>query len=239
MTRTAGDSDLPAIDRATMRRVPSVTAGIPAGQLVQGDWVDNGKPVVRRGRKATGLDHASGAPSQPGYRSSGRSAMRAGATVTSGARHVVGVGLQALIISAILATVALAMSAVYKPAGFVAGVDDAAAARGGKPAIAANGSFIAIDGGSDLWLGGTVTFSTEAVGLKGREWPMVLIKCWDGDGHVHYAQLDHPDARFVLGGGSSEWKEEGGDADCGATLHAYSRDDVRLLAGPVRFNAAG
>ena len=99
---------------------------------------------------------------------------------------------------------------VYKPAGFVAGVDDAAAARGGKPAVAANGSFIAIDGGSDLWLGGVVTFSTEAVGLKGREWPMVLIKCWDEGGNVHYAQLDHPDARFVLGGGSSEWKDEGG-----------------------------
>ena len=165
--------------------------------------------------------------------------MQAGSRFASGARHIVGVGLQAVIIAAILATVALAMSAVYKPAGFVAGVDDAAAARGGKPAIAANGSMIAIDGSSDLWLGGSVTFSTEAVGLKGREWPMVLIKCWDGGGDVHYAQLDHPDARFVLGGGSSQWKDEGGDADCAATLHAYSRDDARLLAGPVQFHAGG
>ena len=37
MTRTAADSNLPAIDRATVGRVPSVTAGIPADQLVQGD----------------------------------------------------------------------------------------------------------------------------------------------------------------------------------------------------------
>ena len=44
-------------------------------------------------------------------------------------RHVVGVGLQAVIVAAIIAVVALAMSAVYKPAGFVAGVDDAAAAK--------------------------------------------------------------------------------------------------------------
>ena len=74
--------------------------------------------------------------------------MQAGSTIGSGARHVVGVGLQAVIVAAIIAVVALAMSAVYKPAGFVAGVDDAAAARGGKPALAANGSSIAIDGGA-------------------------------------------------------------------------------------------
>jgi hypothetical protein len=53
----------------------------------------------------------------------------ADSNVAAGARHVIGVGLQALILSAIIATVALAMSAVYQPAGFVAGVDDAAAAK--------------------------------------------------------------------------------------------------------------
>ena len=131
------------------------------------------------------------------------------------------------------------MSAVYKPAGFIAGVDHAAAARGGKPALAANGSSIAMDRGSDLSLGGVVTFTTSVAGLKGNEWPMVLIKCWGGDGEVSYAQLDHPDARFVLGGGSSRWLDQGGDADCAATLHAYDRDSVRLLAGPLEFHAVG
>jgi hypothetical protein len=118
-------------------------------------------------------------------------------------------------------------------------VDEAAAGRGGKPALSASGSSIALDSGSELRLGGEVTFTSNALGLKGNEWPMVLIKCWDGNGEVHYAQLDHPDALFVLGGGSSSWKDRGGSADCAATLHAYSRDDTPLLAGPVRFHAEG
>ena len=50
--------------------------------------------------------------------------MRASSTVARGTRHIVGVGLQAVLLAAIVATVALAMSAFYKPAGFVAGVSD-------------------------------------------------------------------------------------------------------------------
>lgn len=61
--------------------------------------------------------------------------MRAGSAITSGARHAVEVGLQALIIAAIIATVALAMSAVYRPAGFIAGVADTDAARAGAGRI--------------------------------------------------------------------------------------------------------
>jgi hypothetical protein len=55
--------------------------------------------------------------------------MRPGASIARGTRHVAGVGLQALLVAAIIATVALAMSAIYKPAGFVSGVDTADAGR--------------------------------------------------------------------------------------------------------------
>jgi hypothetical protein len=170
--------------------------------------------------------------------------MRADQAFGRGARHVTGIGLQALLVAAIIATVALAMSAIYKPAGFVAGVDDAAAAKGGKPALAANGSLIGLAGGSELWLGGTVRFVSEAVGLKGGEYPMVVVKCWAAGGDLVYAQLDHPGEGFVLGGGSSDWKSQGGSASCEATLHAYGgksggNDTIRLLAGPLGFRADG
>ena len=64
MTRLTNASDHQAIDE-------SMDDGLAFGiqpragcQLVQGDLDRNGKPVVRRGRKATGLAHTS----QPGCR---------------------------------------------------------------------------------------------------------------------------------------------------------------------------
>ena len=57
-------------------------------------------------------------------------------------------------------------------------------------------------------LGDSVTFDTYAPGLNGGEYPMVVVRCYQG-GEVTYAQLDYPDAVFVLGGGSSAWKSAG------------------------------
>jgi hypothetical protein len=56
--------------------------------------------------------------------------MQAGPTVAKGARHVLGVGTQAVLVAAIVAAIALAMSAIYPPAGFVSGVQDADAGKG-------------------------------------------------------------------------------------------------------------
>lgn len=69
--------------------------------------------------------------------------MRAGSVLAAGTRHIVGVGLQALLIAAIIGTAALAMSAVYRPAGVIAGVEDAAAARGGKHALRSAATLVA------------------------------------------------------------------------------------------------
>ena len=54
--------------------------------------------------------------------------MRVTSFITSGTRHVIGVALEALLIAAIIASLALALSAVSKPAGLVAGLDNADAA---------------------------------------------------------------------------------------------------------------
>ena len=62
---------------------------------------------------------------------------------------------------------------------------------------------------------------------------MVTIWCYqnlNGDGirerpvdggDLVYAQMDHPDVGFVLGGGSSDWMTNGGPAECKANLYAY------------------
>jgi len=56
--------------------------------------------------------------------------MRVVSTFSAGVRHVLSVGLQALLVAAIIGTLALFFSGAYKPASFVAGVQDAAAGRG-------------------------------------------------------------------------------------------------------------
>ena len=73
--------------------------------------------------------------------------MRAGTAFASGTRHVIGVGLQAFLIAAIVAVTALAFSAVYKPAGFIAGVDN----------VEAGGRGTAVLTVPDGYFGGTTT----------------------------------------------------------------------------------
>src|SRR4030042_2983755 len=91
-----------------------------------------------------------------------------------------------------------------------------------------------------LSLGSNVTFSTLANGLKGPEYPMVYLECKQNSAVV-YGQLDHPEVTFVLGGGSSQWKLNGGSATCKAYLYAYGGknrgyDVIRLLAETPTFD---
>lgn len=99
----------------------------------------------------------------------------------------------------------------------------------------------ATDATSGPRLGSAVDFTTHAAGLAGWEYPMVAIWCYQ-DGVLVYMELAHPDATFVLGGGSSDWKTIGGAADCEAYLYAYgskgARESIRTLAGTSFFAAA-
>lgn len=75
-------------------------------------------------------------------------------------------------------------------------------------------------------LGSTVTFTTTVSGFKGWQYPMVDLVC-EQAGTVVFAQLDYPDAIFLLGGGSSDWSAGGGDAECHADLDLYGRQGGR------------
>ncbi len=68
--------------------------------------------------------------SQPGYRTQEVHIMRAGTAIASGMRHVVGVGLQALLIVAIVAGLAFAAATVVGKA--PGGADSVFAAKGGN-----------------------------------------------------------------------------------------------------------
>lgn len=93
----------------------------------------------------------------------------------------------------------------------------------------------------DARFGGEVTFSATTDNLKGYEYPLVYLACYQGSTIV-YGQLDYPTTTFILGGGSSPWWNSPGPADCEATLYAYPgwhKGDITLLAGPIAFSAAG
>lgn len=89
--------------------------------------------------------------------------------------------------------------------------------------------------------GDAVTFSATTAGLKGYQYPLVYLACYQS-GTIVYGQLDYPTTTFILGGGSSPWWNSPGPANCEATLYAYPgfhAGDIVLLAGPITFEAAG
>lgn len=89
---------------------------------------------------------------------------------------------------------------------------------------------------------GAVNFNTTVSGLKGNQYPMIVVSCYQNEELV-YAQLDHSDATFILGGGSSKWWQSPGPASCKAILYAYGgiskgNDTIVQLAPPVTFEAS-
>ena len=89
---------------ALQTRVPLHRAPLASSFRATGST--NGKPVVRRGRKATGLGQGQSA----GLPNQGGSAMRAGSAVSTGTRHIVGVAAQAILVAAIVASLLFAAS---------------------------------------------------------------------------------------------------------------------------------
>lgn len=163
--------------------------------------------------------------------------MRILSVAAASGRHVVMAIAEGALVTAIAVALVFAGSVVTGSG--PAGADQVAA----KARAPLTSSSISRNPDSQLWLGGDVTFTSNAVGLTGGEYPMIVVSC-SQNGTVVYAQLDHPDATFVLGGGSSQWWVVGGPAGCEATLYAYGGkskgyDTIRTLAGPITFNAAG
>jgi hypothetical protein len=147
--------------------------------------------------------------------------MRAGSAIGSGARHAVEVGLQALLIAAIIATVALAMSAVYRPAGFIAGLDSVDAGR-------ARGTLTVPDG----VFGG----STTATANPGDPGSTVYAQCFqDGErvwGKYQVVDGNHQ-ATFQLGPTPS-WT--GGGATCTADELAFTKNGRWRVVASTTFD---
>ena len=176
----------------------------------------NGKPVARRGRKATGLDssQSAGLPNQGGISHAGRFCHRLGRSPRR-ERRTPG--------AADRRDHRRAGSRSRRPRATPGGANKVFAAKGGKgAAAAATASSIRLDQAGDaaLSLGSRVTFTTDVDGLTGNEYALVYLKCVQGD-DVVYGQLDTPEATFVLGGESSPWRGVGGEATCVGYLKAY------------------
>lgn len=91
----------------------------------------------------------------------------------------------------------------------------------------------------DARFGGAVTFAATTDNLKGYQYPLVYLACYQG-ATIVYGQLDYPTTTFILGGGSSPWWSSPGPASCSATLYAYPgfhAGPIVLLAGPLTFDA--
>jgi len=150
--------------------------------------------------------------------------MRAGSAIASGARHAVEVGLQALLIAAILATVALAMSAVYKPAGFVAGVDDANAARH------YSGQITVPDGAFATTTVATVNPGGSTVWARARCYQDRLV-------YEQYVRLDAYNQATLTLGPTPSWK--GGDASCNAQAGTFGTNGRWKVLAETTFKVWG
>ena len=110
-----------------------------------------------------------------------------------------------------------------------------------------NAGTIAVRDGSDLRLGGTVsfdvTFSPDNLDKKHKGGVRVEVLAYDPEtGDLIYGMAAHHDQPFVLGGGSSQWLTQGGPANCVANLYFWSyKGNVQrynLLASQT-FEASG
>ena len=140
---------------------------------------------------------------------------------------------------------ALAVALAISVAPAIAGKGGNGNGNGGNGNDATQGSSISLNrSGQTLAFGDSVTFATTVVGLNGTEYPLVYVECRStADGSLLYGQLDHPDATFVLGGGSSRWWSVRDDAHCLAHLYSYGGKDrgsdvILELAAPYAFDAA-
>ena len=89
------------------------------------------------------------------------------------------------------------------------------AVAAGKPAPNNGSSWSITLNETDPHLGGTVTFT--AAYPRSVKSPRVAVRCYQ-NGAMTYAEAGPADQPLVLGGGGSEWKTAGGDADCTAEL---------------------
>jgi hypothetical protein len=143
--------------------------------------------------------------------------MRSTSALDSGVRHVVGVGLQTLLIAAIVAALAIAAATVTHSTPSGAGSAFAASRN--------QTSWIRLAGGSTSAaatqpaLGSVVAF--EAGYPTTVKTPRYAVKCYQ-DGALVYMEARNIDESLQLGGGGSAWLTNGGAASCTADLFYFT-----------------
>lgn len=106
---------------------------------------------------------------------------------------------------------------------------------------------IAVAAGSQLYLGGIVSFDWSVQDI-GNQNPRIQVMCFQngeivyGEAHNANPTLGDPPfdgASFLLGGGMSEWLLGGGAADCEATLYYWDFHPVQVFVplASVSFHA--
>ena len=90
---------------------------------------------------------------------------------------------------------------------------------------------------TDVALGDWVTFRTTNVTSRS---PRIQVMCYQGGALVYGMALAASEA-FELGGGSSDWRTNGGEADCVATLYEWDWRPVQTFVpyATVSFHAGG
>lgn len=141
--------------------------------------------------------------------------MRAVSAIASGTRHVFGVGLQALIIAAIVASLTIATALVV--GGHPAGGGSVFAARSSTSWIALS-QVNRTAAATQPSLGSSVDFSTGyPTNVKN---PRIEVLCYQA-GSLVYGEAGGVNDPFQLGGGGSIWLTNGGAADCTANLFYF------------------
>jgi hypothetical protein len=164
--------------------------------------------------------------------------MRAASFIALGARHFTGVALQALLIAAIVAALAFAVASVTGSG--PAGANGTFAGRAKTASIELSSVNGRLASSVQPTLGDTVYF--DVVVPSNVNNPRVEVMCYQsGDvvygetGSVGQATGDGTDSLgysgFLLGGGGSLWKDNGGAADCVAKLFYFGQK-----AGKQTFN---
>jgi hypothetical protein len=155
--------------------------------------------------------------------------MGARSTAASVVRHVGGVAVEALLVAALIATVALVFSPVYAPAKFLSGTETTLAAKGGHAGAKATGATITVPDGT---FGGTTTAITTP-GLY------VYASCSQGS-TVVYTQYKFTDASgdaVLTLGPTPMWT--GGSATCKAQAGSFSNSGAWRSQGSTTFNVSG
>jgi hypothetical protein len=141
--------------------------------------------------------------------------MRVISTMASGTRHVAGVGLQALLIAAIVAALAFAAATLAGNAPAGAGSVFAGRNQTSWIDLAQASANVA---SSQPSLGSSVAFSTGyPTSVKN---PRIEVLCYQ-NGSLVYGEAGGVNDSFQLGGGGSIWLTNGGAASCTANLFYF------------------